>query len=308
MNDRKPISYLQTDPRWKNNNYSAAGERKTIGSSGCGPTAAAMVIATLKDKSVTPAETAEWSMAHGYKAFNQGTYYSYFLPQFSQYGIAAERLNYSSVYGQTASAAHTKAQNALKQGDWIIACMGKGNWTTSGHFILVYAYENGTVFINDPASTAASRIKNAWSVFAPQAKYLWTISVPDGFKEAAADTSAGASADISVEKPADTVYDKRTFIREIQAATGAKIDGIAGPETLSKTVTISRSKNNRHAAVKPLQLYLNALGYACGAPDGIAGAKFDAAVKAYQRDHSCVVDGELTAGKRTWKSLLFETK
>ena len=297
MNNTKPISYLQTDPRWKNNNYSAAGERKTIGSSGCGPTAAAMVIATLKDKSVTPAETAEWSMAHGYKAFNQGTYYSYFLPQFSQYGIAAERLNSSSVYGQTASAAHTKAQNALKRGDWIIACMGKGNWTTSGHFILVYAYENGTVFINDPASTAASRLKNTWNVFAPQAKYLWTISVPEQFKHTAADSTADTAG--------NTVYDKRTFIRDIQAATGAKTDGIAGPETLSKTVTISKNKNNRHAAVKPLQLYLNALGYSCGAPDGIAGVKFDAAVKAYQRDHSCVVDGEVTAGKRTWKSLLF---
>ena len=46
----KPVSYLQTDARWKNHNYSAKGESKTIGSSGCGITAAAMVIATLKDK------------------------------------------------------------------------------------------------------------------------------------------------------------------------------------------------------------------------------------------------------------------
>lgn len=48
-----------------------------------------MVIATLKDKNVTPVTTAEWSMAHGYKALNQGTYYTYFLPQFNQYGINA---------------------------------------------------------------------------------------------------------------------------------------------------------------------------------------------------------------------------
>jgi len=48
----KPVSYLQTDPKWKNHNYSAKGESKTIGSSGCGPTAAAMVIATLKNNTV----------------------------------------------------------------------------------------------------------------------------------------------------------------------------------------------------------------------------------------------------------------
>ena len=46
----KPVSYLQTDARWKTHNYSAKGESKTIGSSGCGITAAAMVIATLKGK------------------------------------------------------------------------------------------------------------------------------------------------------------------------------------------------------------------------------------------------------------------
>ena len=99
----KPVSYLQTDPKWKNHNYSAKGESKTIGSSGCGPTAAAMVIATLKDKNVTPVTTAEWSMAHGYKALNQGTFYTYFVPQMSVYGITCKRLNTSNLYGKSSS-------------------------------------------------------------------------------------------------------------------------------------------------------------------------------------------------------------
>ena len=175
---RKPISYLQTDSRWKNHNYSAKGESKTIGSSGCGITVSAMIIASLKDKSVTPITTAEWSMAHGYKALNQGTYYSYFEPQMAQYQIICTRLNQSNLYGKSSSTAHTKALNALKNGDWVIACMGKGNWTSSGHFILLYAYENGYVSIHDPASTAAARIKNTWTLFSGQVKYLWTVAVP----------------------------------------------------------------------------------------------------------------------------------
>lgn len=177
-----PVSYLQTDSRWKNHNYSAKGEKKTIGTSGCGVTAAAMVIASLKDKTVTPVTTAEWAMQHGYKALNQGTYYSYFVPQFSLYGIKCKRLNTANLYGKSSSAVHTQtletALQALQQGNWVIACMGKGNWTSTGHFILLYKYENGYVYIHDPASVSASRTYNTWNLFAGEVKYLWTVTVP----------------------------------------------------------------------------------------------------------------------------------
>lgn len=100
----------------------------------------------------------------------------------------------------------------------------------------------------------------------------------------------------------DTLTD---FIRQVQKAVGAAVDGIAGPETLSKTVTLSRWKNTRHPAVKPVQARLYTLGYTqVGAADGIAGPKFDKAVRAYQKDHGCVIDGEITAGNKTWKCLL----
>lgn len=101
-----------------------------------------------------------------------------------------------------------------------------------------------------------------------------------------------------------TTYTKTQFIKDVQSAIGAKVDGIAGKETLSKTVTVSKTKNNRHAVVRPIQKYLNTLGFSCGVEDGIAGAKFDAAVKAYQKANGCVADGEITAQKNTWKKLL----
>lgn len=102
----------------------------------------------------------------------------------------------------------------------------------------------------------------------------------------------------------NTTYTKTQFIKDIQSAMGVKVDGIAGQETLSKTVTVSKTKNNRHAVIKPIQKYLNVQGYNCGTADGIAGAKFDLAVKAYQKANGCVVDGEITAQKNTWKKLL----
>ena len=95
------------------------------------------------------------------------------------------------------------------------------------------------------------------------------------------------------------------FIREVQKVCGAAVDGIAGPETLFKTVTLSAYKNHRHAAVKSVQEYLYVLGYTeVGEADGIAGAKFTNAVKRYQEDKGCIVDGEITAGALTWQKLL----
>ena len=108
----------------------------------------------------------------------------------------------------------------------------------------------------------------------------------------------------STTKTSTTSYSKTQFIKDVQSATGAKVDGIAGKETLSKTVTVSKTKNNRHAVVKPLQTYLNFLGYNCGIVDGIAGTKFDVAVKAFQKNNGCVVDGKITARMTTWKKLL----
>lgn len=105
-------------------------------------------------------------------------------------------------------------------------------------------------------------------------------------------------------KPAEE-YSLTQFIKDVQAACGAKVDGIAGPETLSKTVTLSASKNSRHAAVKAVQKRLYALGYTeVGEADGIAGPKFTKAVKKFQEFNLCTVDGEITAKNKTWKKLL----
>ena len=100
-------------------------------------------------------------------------------------------------------------------------------------------------------------------------------------------------------------YPLEQFIRDVQAVTGAAVDGIAGPETLSKTLTVSEQKNSAHPVVVPLQKRLAALGYTdVGEADGIAGPMFTAALVAYQEDHRCWVDGEITAGNKTWKTLL----
>jgi hypothetical protein len=175
------VSYMQTDPRWKNISYSAKGESTTIGKAGCGPTCAAMVIATWKDKTVTPKTAAAWSLSHSYKAFNQGTYYTYFKPQMAAYGITCTQLNSSNLRNMTAAKAkpyHDQVVSALKNGDLVIACMGKGLWTSSGHFILLRGISGTTVYINDPNSTVAVKTKGNLSLLQSQVKYYFVCKKP----------------------------------------------------------------------------------------------------------------------------------
>jgi murein L,D-transpeptidase YcbB/YkuD len=103
----------------------------------------------------------------------------------------------------------------------------------------------------------------------------------------------------------ESAYTLKEFIKDVQSSCGASVDGIAGPETLSKTVTLSSKKNNKHKAVRFVQKRLLELGYSeIGVIDGIAGSKFTSAVKRFQKDNGCVADGEITARKKTWEKLL----
>lgn len=105
---------------------------------------------------------------------------------------------------------------------------------------------------------------------------------------------------------ADIGYTQTKFVKEVQVAIGAGVDGIAGSETLDKTVTVSANYNRTHAVVEPIQRRLNALGYDCGDADGTAGKLFTAAVRRYQVEvlGYSSTDGEITSGKKMWKSLL----
>lgn len=172
--NKQPVLYLQTDPRWKNKDYSAKGESTTIGASGCGPTAAAMLIETLTGETFTPVDACKWSLEHGYKAAHQGTYYAYFAPQFAAHGIKCYQLSWTNVYHNPKSPIHDKAFELLKQGYYLIALMKKGNWTSGGHFVVVW-WEDNKVRINDPASTKESRVNGDINTFRNEAAYYWVV-------------------------------------------------------------------------------------------------------------------------------------
>lgn len=174
----QPVQYYQTDPRWSNVSYSVKGESTTIGRSGCGPSSAAMVLATWADKNVTPKTECAWALANGYKALKSGTYYSYFVPAFKRYGLTCKQLNGASIYGNSTASYHATAKSAVESGDLVIACMGKGTWTSSGHYVVVWNIVGNTIYINDPASSKIARTQGNYSTFKSQVKYYWVIKNP----------------------------------------------------------------------------------------------------------------------------------
>ena len=241
---------------------------------------------------IDPLTTASWARQHGYKAYKSGTSYSFFVPCAAEYGVKVRRLNTSNVYGHTKAAVHAQALAELRKGNWLIACMGKGLWTKSGHYIVVYGYKDGMVYIADPASTKAARACNTWELFASQVKYYWSIEVPEQIKQT------------GIVKTGE--YRHEDFVREVQMCILAGIDGKSGPQTLSKTVTISRIKNSKHNVVLPIQKLLKQCGFYAGELDKSAGPRFDTAVRTYQ---ARIVelnrpDGEITAKGRTWRAML----
>lgn len=127
------------------------------------------------------------------------------------------------------------------------------------------------------------------------AEYLNLPKIVAQHSEATSAPSANESGKYTLEQ----------FVRDVQAATGSEVDGIAGEETIGNTVTVSAYKNRTHEVVAAVQKRLAALGYdIVGEPDGVAGPKFEAAVQAFQGNNHCWVDGEITACNKTWRKLL----
>ncbi len=290
----KPIDYKQNDTRWSSNTYAVDGENSTIKSAGCGPTAMADVLAAIVSPYIDPVTCASWARQHGYKIYKSGTSYSYLVAQGAAYGVTIDRINTSNIYGKSNNIAHTRALNELQKGNWVIACMGKGLWTSSGHYIVAYGYSNGKVYINDPASTKAIRACNDWNIFIAQVKYYWVVNVPDKIKQMGLVQTG--------------TYPMVDFIRECQMCLEAGIDGRAGSQTLSRTVTINTLKriNPKHNVVLPLQKLMKQWGYYTGELDRSAGPLFRSAINLYQTQvlKYAKPDGEITAKGKMWKSML----
>jgi|GEM_PF-2669208 len=172
--------FYQYDQRWASHPYG----NSTILKGGCGPTSFAMVVTGMnpkglsnmdqnKDGIITPPEAADWSAAHGYKDPINGTAWDFFG--------AAGKLTGLEVT-EYAKGDHATVLQLLKNGYPVIASMGPGTFTQSGHFIvLVGVDDKGKIIVNDPNSEDKSnKVWDFDNLISVEAVKYWVFKKPMG--------------------------------------------------------------------------------------------------------------------------------
>ena len=175
--ENRPIYLKQSDTRWKSVMYSNHNDKsQTIGSSGCGPSAASMIINEWIDGAYSPVECCSAALSAGYRSYNNGTAWAFFKYLAVKYGLK---------FSQTANGSTAKKFMDDNPGALVVCIMSKGNWTTGGHYILMYKCDGTYVYINDPASTSAGRQKNTFALLQSQCRQYFCFANPKVATDAA---------------------------------------------------------------------------------------------------------------------------
>ena len=165
IDDIEPGTYpllLQYDPRW---GYAFYGD-DVIAVNGCGPTCLSMVIAGLTGKNtITPYTIASYATQQGYYAPDSGTSWSLMSDGASHFGIIGEELTLSQ----------SAMENALSSGQPIICSMRPGDFTTTGHFIVITGLKDGKFIIKDPNSKERSNQLWDYQILEHQISNLWAF-------------------------------------------------------------------------------------------------------------------------------------
>ena len=131
--------YSQIDNRWRNKRYSSTGNAsQTIGSSGCGPTSASMIVTACKG-AITPDVMSDLFVKYGYRSANNGTYWSAFRAIADEFDIG---------YSETTN--FQRAIELLRNNNYVVASVGNGLFTTGGHIIVLTEIDGDTIKIYDP--------------------------------------------------------------------------------------------------------------------------------------------------------------
>lgn len=133
------IYYSQIDNRWKNDPYTITGNpSQTIGTSGCGPTAAAMVVSSIKGI-ITPPQMAKLYVENGFRSKDNGTYWSAFRWTANKFGIGFEETQNLN-----------EAINLVKNNYYVIVSVNDGLFTSGGHFVVIVGIDGEYLEIFDP--------------------------------------------------------------------------------------------------------------------------------------------------------------
>ena len=160
--DTVPL-FLQWDPMW---GYEAYGSG-CIGQTGCGPTCLAMAGYYLTgDDRFNPKAMADFAAENGYYASGYGSSWTLISEGVGKLGLSAKEL--PLVKG--------KMVDAVEAGHPVILALGKGDFTSSGHYIVLTGWVDGAFTVNDPNSRVRSGKQWTYEELEGQIRNIWEIS------------------------------------------------------------------------------------------------------------------------------------
>lgn len=153
---------LQWDRRWGYDSYG----NDVIGVAGCGPTCLSMAYIYLTgDTTKNPRVMADFSYENGYYS-SEGTSWSLWTEGAAKLGLSSAEVPLDEA----------AMKNRLDQGQVIICSMSPGDFTTTGHFILIRGYSREGFQVNDPNRKSNSEKNWSFEKLQGQIKCLWALS------------------------------------------------------------------------------------------------------------------------------------
>lgn len=159
--------FLQWDPRWGYFLYGTESPGELLGLSGCGPTALSMaVVALTGNTAFHPQAVAEYALASGYRVPGCGSAWTLISEGAEHFGLVSEELPLWK----------DSMVQALQQGKVLICCVGPGDFTDCGHFLVLCGYTDDGFEIRDPNSRANSEKRWDYDTLAGQITALWALT------------------------------------------------------------------------------------------------------------------------------------
>lgn len=159
--DTVPL-FLQWDPMWGYDSYGSS----CIAVTGCGPTCLAMAGYYLTgDTDMNPKALADFAEKNGYYAPGYGSSWTLISEGAEKLGLTTTEL----------PLVKKKITDALEAGNPVILAMGKGDFTTTGHYIVLTGVQDGAFTVNDPNSRVNSGKLWTYEQLEGQIRNIWAI-------------------------------------------------------------------------------------------------------------------------------------
>ncbi len=159
--------FLQWDQQWGYIQYGSG----VVGLTGCGPVCLSMAAYHITgDPEMSPDRIIQFALENGYCVPGDGTSWTLISEGGRKLGLDVTEIPLveSRIYAN------------LEVGNPIICVMGPGDFTTSGHYIVMVGLEDGMIRVNDPNSIANSQKLWDYDDISSQIRNLWVIRAGNG--------------------------------------------------------------------------------------------------------------------------------